>query len=439
MSAASEGGAVMRVLIAGAGIAGLTTALSLHAAGIRCTVVDRARRLTTAGVGINLQPHAVRELTELGLGDELAAIGVSIAEMAHFDRFGNRIWDEPRGVAAGYRWPQYAVHRGELHALLLRAAHDRLGPGAVVTGLAVEDFAEVPGGVRVRLRDRTTGEPVEREADVLVGADGLHSAVRARLYPDEGPPVDSGILMWRGTARREPFLTGHTMIVAGTNSAAKFVAYPISPTVAGRAVINWVAEVWLPGHRIAADWTARGRLEDVLPHFGDWRFGWLDVGGLIRASEQILVYPMVDRDPLPFWSAGRVTLVGDAAHPMYPIGSNGGSQAVLDARVLAYHLATAPDPAAALAAYEEARRETVNAIVLANRSLGPERILRTVAERAPNGFTDIRDVLSEDEIAAIGAAYRSTTSVDVAVLNERESWTPPRAAEVVATRTATGG
>lgn len=418
-----------RLLIAGAGITGLTTALSLHAAGIRATVVDRARRLAPAGVGINLQPHAVRELTELGLGEELAAIGVSIAELAHYDRFGNRIWGEPRGVAAGYRWPQYAVHRGELHALLLRAVRDRLGDDAVVPGLAVEGCVETADEVRVRLRDRETGRPVEWTGDALIGADGLHSAVRAHLYPDEGPPVDSGILMWRGTVVREPFLTGHTMIVAGSNSAAKFVAYPIAPTASGRTLINWVAEVRLPGRWLAADWTARGRLDDVLPHFADWRFDWLDVPDLLRGSDQILVYPMVDRDPLPRWSTGRITLAGDAAHPMYPIGSNGGSHAILDARVLAYHLATVPEPAKALAAYEEERRETANAIVLANRELGPERVLRTVAERAPNGFTDVRDVLTAEELAAIGDAYRRTTSLDVAALNDRASWTPPRATE----------
>ena len=415
-----------RVLIAGAGITGLTTALSLHAAGLTATVVDRARHLTPAGVGINLQPHAVRELTELGLGEELAAIGVSISEVAHFDRFGNRIWGEPRGVAAGYRWPQYAVHRGELHALLLRAVRDRLGEDAVVPGMAVEGCAETEDHVRVRLRDRETGEPVEWTADALIGADGLHSAVRAHLYPDEGPPVESGILMWRGTAVREPFLTGHTMIVAGSNSAAKFVAYPIAPAVACRTVINWVAEVRLPGRGLPADWTARGRLDDVLPYYADWRFGWLDVPELLRASDQILVYPMVDRDPLPRWSAGRITLAGDAAHPMYPIGSNGGSQAILDARVLAYHLATAPDVPKALAAYEAERRAAANAIVLANRDLGPDRVLRTVAERAPRGFADIRDVLSAEELAEIGAAYRNTTSFDVAALNERASWNVPR-------------
>jgi 2-polyprenyl-6-methoxyphenol hydroxylase-like FAD-dependent oxidoreductase len=411
-----------QVLVVGAGIGGLTAALSLHAAGVGCAVVDAARRLTSAGVGINLLPHAVRELTELGLGEDLAALGVATVELIHYDRHGNLIWAEPRGNAAGYRWPQYSLHRGELLMLLLETVRERLGADAVRTGLAFESCAETAGGVRVALRDRGTGEPVDQEVDALVGADGLHSAVRAQLHPGQGPPVGNGIRMWRGTAVHKPFLTGRSMIMAGCNSWAKFVAYPISPTVDGLATINWVAEVRLPDGELSADWTARGRLNDVLPHYADWNFGWLDVPGLIRSSESILVYPMVDRDPLDRWGTGSVTLVGDAAHPMYPIGSNGGSQAILDARVLAYHLATASDLAAALAGYERERRDATSAIVLAQRSMGPERILRTVAERAPDGFARIQDVLSERELAAIDDAYRSTTGTDAAALNTRSSW-----------------
>jgi 2-polyprenyl-6-methoxyphenol hydroxylase-like FAD-dependent oxidoreductase len=415
------------VLVVGAGIAGLTTALSMHAAGVECRVVDRARALTAAGVGINLQPHAVRELTELGLGETLAAHGVATAEMVHYDRFGNRIWGTPRGVAAGYHWPQYSIHRGTLQLLLLRAVQERLGPDSVLTGLAFESWT----GTTARFRARDGGE-VTMDADVLVGADGLHSAVRAMLHPGEGPPVGSGIRMWRGTAEGRPFLTGRSLIGAGDNTTAKFVAYPITPVRDGRTTINWVAEVSLPDDDtdgdLEADWTTRGRLEDVLPHFADWRFDWLDVPDLIRRSETILEYPMVDRNPLPWWGNGRVTLAGDAAHPMYPIGSNGGSQAVLDARVLAHHVATAPDVPTALARYESERRETTNAILLANRKLGPERLLRLVAERAPSGFRRIEDVLTEAELAEFTEAYRGTTNMDVAVLNSRASWSVDRAA-----------
>jgi 5-methylphenazine-1-carboxylate 1-monooxygenase len=397
------------ILVVGAGIAGLTTALSLHAAGIGCRIVDRARELTSAGVGINLQPHAVRELTELGLGDTLAEHGVATAELLFFDRFGNLIWGEPRGVAAGHRWPQYSIHRGTLQTLLLRAVRERLGPDAVTTGFAFAGYVETAGGVAVRLRSRDGAEQVV-DADVLVGADGLHSSVRATLHPGEGPPVPSGVRMWRGTTENETFLTGRSMVAAGTNSAVKIVAYPITPTVDGRTVVNWVAEVRMPDDDLAADWTRRGRLEDVLPYFEDWRFDWLDVPGLLKRTDTILEYPMVDRDPLPWWGTDRVTLVGDAAHPMYPIGSNGGSQAVLDAAALARCLAGAPDPATALAGYEAERREPTNQILLANRELGPERILQLVAERAPHGFTRIEDVLSAAEIAEIGVAWRGVNS-----------------------------
>jgi 2-polyprenyl-6-methoxyphenol hydroxylase-like FAD-dependent oxidoreductase len=414
------------VLIVGAGIGGLTAALSLHHAGIRCALVDRVNELAPLGVGINLQPHAVRELTELGLGDDLEAIGVATAELIHYDRHGNRIWGEPRGLAAGYRWPQYSVHRGELQMLLLRAVRERLGPDAVTTGTVLEGLQEDESAdvVVATLRDRATGEVRREPANVVIGADGLYSAVRAHLHPTEGPPVRSGIRMWRGTARRAPFLTGRSMIMAGCNSVAKFVAYPISPTVDGAVTVNWVAEVSSPEDARPADWNAAGRLDEVLPHYADWDFRWLDVPGLIRASERILEYPMVDRDPLDRWSSSRITLLGDAAHPMYPIGSNGGSQAVVDARVLAYHLASAPDAPTALARYEADRREPTAAIVLANRALGPERILRTVAERAPDGFARVEDVLSAPELEEIGAAYRRTTSSEVAALNSRPSWTP---------------
>ncbi|MGK5559030.1 flavin-dependent oxidoreductase [Actinomadura kijaniata] len=415
----------MRVLIAGAGIGGLTTALSLHAAGIEAAVVDAATELRPLGVGINLLPHAVRELTELGLGDALAAIGVATGEMVHFDRHGGRIWGEPRGRALGYDWPQYSVHRGELQMILLAAVRDRLGADAVRAGTVCEGFEQDAAAVRVRLRDRVSGAVEVVTADALVGADGLHSAVRRALHPDEPAPLWNGIRMWRGTVEGEPFLTGRTMAVAGSNTAAKLVVYPIAER-GDRVLLNWVAEVKLTDGRPVgpADWSRAGRLADVLPHFADWRFDWLDVPAMLAATGEILEYPMVDRDPLPSWGEGRVTLLGDAAHPMYPIGSNGGSQAVIDARVLAWELARAADPAAGLAAYEAARRETVNAIVLACRDMPADRVLHTVGERAPDGFERIEDVLTPEELATITGAYRQTSFSDAAALNARPSLTP---------------
>jgi 2-polyprenyl-6-methoxyphenol hydroxylase-like FAD-dependent oxidoreductase len=417
----------MRVVIAGAGIGGLSAALSLHAAGIDAIVIDSAASLRPLGVGINLMPHAVRELTELGLGGELEATGIPTAEMVHFDRHGNRIWGFASGRNIGYHWPQYSIHRGELQMILLAAVQARLGVDAVRTGTAFSGFSESSSQVEVRVRDRFSGVGSVLRADVLVGADGLYSGVRAQLHPGEPAPRWGGIMMWRGVMEGAPFLTGRTVAVAGANAALKFVAYPISRQAErrGRALLNWVAEVMLPATRQdTADWNRTGRVEDVLPWFADWKFGWLDVPALITGAPQILEYPMVDRDPLPSWGTDRVTLLGDAAHPMYPIGANGGSQAVVDARVLAWSLARAATPAQGLAAYEAARLPSVNAIVLACRDMPADRLLQMVSTRAPDGFDRIEDVLSAAELAAFDRAYRTTTLPDVAALNSRPSLTP---------------
>ncbi|HEX8007557.1 MAG TPA: flavin-dependent oxidoreductase [Trebonia sp.] len=416
----------MRVVIAGAGIAGLTTALSLHQVGIEALVTDSAAELKPLGVGINLLPHAVRELTELGLGEELAATGIATSEQAHFDRFGGLIWSEPRGRGLGYAWPQYSIHRGELQMMLLAAVRDRLGEEAVRTATAVTGFTERDGAVEVLLSDRLNETAYSLTADVLVGADGLYSTVRAQLHPEEPPPRWSGVMLWRGIAEGRPFLSGATLAIVGRNAASKFVAYPVAQTDRGTVAINWVAEVMVGGGRPASrpDWNRGGRLAEVLGHFADWKFDWLDVPDLIIRSPRILEYPMVDRDPLPFWGRGRVTLAGDAAHPMYPIGSNGGSQAILDARVLARELASAKTTEWGLAAYEAARRETVNAIVLANRDMPADRVLDAVSVRAPDGFDRIEDVLSPAELAAVRDAYRATSLQDVAALNSRPSVVP---------------
>jgi 5-methylphenazine-1-carboxylate 1-monooxygenase len=415
----------VRVLIVGAGIGGLTTALSLDAYGIDVQVIDAVPELEPHGVGINLLPHAVRELTELGLGDQLAQAGIATAEMVHFDRHGNRIWGFSCGRDAGYRWPQYSIHRGELEMILLGAV--RSAGIEVRPGTAFVSFTTGPGGVSVEVRDRAT-DTVERLAfDILVGADGLYSKVRAQLHPGEAPPRYSGITAWRGTTRGKPFLSGRTLAMSGANAALKFVAYPVSrqAELSGEAVINWSAEVMLPERAVqVVDWTRGGRLEDVLPWFEEWRFGWLDVPSVIAGADRILEWPMVDRDPLPCWGDGsRVTLLGDAAHPMYPIGANNGSQAIVDARVLARELARSAEHG--LAAYEAARREQANAIVLACRDMPADRLLHTVGVRAPGGFDRIEDVLTAQELAAFDAAYLETTLPDVAALNARASLGPP--------------
>ena len=416
----------VRVLIAGAGIAGLTTALSLHAAGIEALIVESALELKPMGAGINLLPHAVGELTELGLGGELEAAGIATSEQAHFDRHGNLIWSEPRGRGLGYNWPQYSIHRGELQTMLLAAVRHRLGDHAVTTGTAVTGFTERAGAVEILLFTRPAGPAVAVSADVLVGADGLNSAVRAQLHPGEPPPRWNGVRMWRGVTEGQPFLSGSSVAIAGTNTAAKFVAYPVARTGHGTVLINWVGEVRTGDGQAARqpDWDRSGHLADVLPCYADWKFPWLDVPDLITRSPKILEYPMVDRDPLPCWGRGRVTLAGDAAHPMYPVGSNGGSQAVIDARVLALKLAGASTPEEGLAAYETARRTTANAIVLANRDNPADRVLQTVSIRAPQGFGRIEDVLNPAELAAISDAYRATSLPDAGALNSHAPLTP---------------
>jgi 2-polyprenyl-6-methoxyphenol hydroxylase-like FAD-dependent oxidoreductase len=393
----------MKVLIAGAGIGGLTSALALHARGIEARVFESVRELAPLGVGINLLPHAMAALAELGLLDEIAALGVRTAELCYFNRHGQLIWREPRGLDAGYPVPQVSVHRGELQLALLRAVRARLGAHAVRTGCALESFATERDG---RVCARFGG--AEAAGDLLVGADGIHSAVRRHFHPREGAPRWSGNVLWRATARAKPFLTGRSMFMAGSRRV-KFVAYPITEVGDdGLCLVNWVAELDRSGTPLAdrEDWNRRGDFADFLPAFEGWRFPWLDVPELIRAARAVYEFPMVDRNPLPGWTHGRVTLLGDAAHPMYPIGSNGASQAILDARALANALADEKDVDAALARYEGERRPATAKIVLSNREHGPECVLDFAEERSPDGFARVEDVFAPGELESISARYK---------------------------------
>jgi 2-polyprenyl-6-methoxyphenol hydroxylase-like FAD-dependent oxidoreductase len=406
------------VLIAGGGIAGLTTALSLHQIGIDCRIFESVDTIEPLGVGINTLPHAVRELTELGLRDELAATAVATAELAYYSARGQRIWSEPRGQAAGYHWPQFSIHRGELQMILWRAVRERLGVDRIVTGHQLTGWGETANGVRAHFVHRRTGEKRDdAEGSLLIGADGIHSTVRSVFYPNEGPPIWNGAIMWRGITPGAAFLDGRTMIMAG-HEARKFVAYPISR---GAPVINWIAErKFTPDHVWRReDWSRPGNLSEFLPSFETWRFDWLDVPAVIRGASRCFEYPMVDRDPVEQWTFGRVTLLGDAAHAMYPIGSNGASQAVLDARVLAREIqAHGPTPQALLA-YEAERRPATSRIVLANRRNGPEQVMQLVQERAPDGFKRVEDVLSSAELEETASAYKRIAGFDKDALNAR--------------------
>ncbi len=415
----------MTVLIIGAGIGGLTTALSLHQIGVDVRVFESAEEIRPLGVGINTLPHAVRELTELGLQDELAATAIATSELAYYSKHGQQIWSEPRGKAAGYNWPQFSIHRGELQMILLRAAEARIGRERILTGHHLTHWEETGDGVRAWFQNRD--EPVE--GTLLIAADGIHSAVRAKLYPDEGAPIWNGAILWRGvTENAAPYLTGRTMIMAG-HEFQKFVCYPISKAAEdqGKATINWIAErKFDPDHEWRReDWNRPGQLDEFLPQFESWTFDWLDVPGLIRAADRCFEYPMVDRDPLPRWTHGRVTLLGDAAHAMYPIGSNGASQAILDARVLTREIRARGMNEAALTAYDEERRPATAKIVLANRGNGPEQVMQLVEQRAPDGYEKIEDVLNPEELAGTAANYKKIAGFDVTTLNNRRPIVTP--------------
>jgi 2-polyprenyl-6-methoxyphenol hydroxylase-like FAD-dependent oxidoreductase len=393
----------MPVLIAGGGVGGLTLALSLHERGIPCTVFEAAEAVRPLGVGINTLPHAIRELAALGLLPVLDAVGVRTRELRYLNRFGQEIWVEPRGTWAGHDVPQFSIHRGRLHAVLWQAARERLGPQALVTGTRLAGFDQDEDGVTARFAD---GRSLRGAA--LVGADGIHSVLREALHPEDGGIRWNGIRMWRGAVDWPEFEGGDTMIVAG-DMAEKLVLYPIAAgSRPGTRLTNWVVcaqigDATKPPPR-REDWSRPGRLEDVLPHVARFRIPFLDVEALVRAAPEFWDYPMCDRDPLPWWTQGRVTLLGDAAHPMYPVGSNGASQAVLDARCLAALLA-ALDVPAALAAYEAERLPKTADIVRANRRGGPERVVDVVSARAPDGFARIEDVIAREELAAIAGGY----------------------------------
>ena len=405
----------MAVLIIGGGIGGLTLALSLHQAGIACRVFEAAPGIRPLGVGINLLPHGMRELTELGLQDRLARVAVETQELRFYNRFGQFIFSEPRGRYAGYEWPQLSIHRADLHDVLLAETRRQLGDDAVVLNKKCISVSE---DGTARFEDGTSAS-----GGCVIGCDGIHSVVRKSLFPQEGPPSYQGINMWRGTTRVKPFLTGASMAVAGWLEVGKMVIYPIRRELdaQGRQLVNWVAEIQSP-RNVMQDWNLRGRIEDFYPTFEAWRFDWLDCAALIRDAEQVLEYPMVDRDPLPFWTRGRVTLLGDAAHPMYPRGSNGAGQAILDARTLAGCLRRFPDIGTALKEYEKARLKAANDLVLMNRANPPDAILREVWKRSGDKpFARIEDVISRDELVAMSEAYKRVAGFERASLARRGS------------------
>jgi 2-polyprenyl-6-methoxyphenol hydroxylase-like FAD-dependent oxidoreductase len=412
-------------VIAGAGIAGLAAALALHEHGVDCVVVEAVDELRPLGVGINVLPHAVRALAGFGAADGLGAGAVETGALVYANRHGQEIWREPRGRAAGYAHPQYSIHRGELQMHLLRLVRERLGAGALRTGRALRGFDQDADGVSVHVVDRAGRQAGSVRGSVLVGADGIHSAVRALLHPDDGGVRHSGRMMWRAVTRARPFLDGRTMIMAGTLDR-KFVCYPIGPVGDdGLQPLNWVAELRRPDAAPPPqDWSRAVPVAAFREPFATWDFGWLDVPALIDGAAVAYEYPMSDRDPLEHWGDGRVTLLGDAAHPMYPIGSNGASQGILDAECLAAGIAEAGAVPEALERYEEERRPATSAIVLANRSGGPEIVMQLAEDRAPDGFERIEDVIPRAELEAAAARYKQAAGFTIGDVNRADGPAP---------------
>jgi 2-polyprenyl-6-methoxyphenol hydroxylase-like FAD-dependent oxidoreductase len=415
----------MKAIVVGGGIGGLSVALSLHQAGIEARVYEAVRHLVPLGVGINLQPAAVRELTELGLGDELARTGIPTQALSCFNKFGQLIWSEPRGVAAGYNWPQYSIHRGQFQFVLLQALRERAGEGSFRSGLRLTSFEQNAGGVTASFRDDAAGTTFVDHGDILVGADGIHSTVRQQLYPREGEPRFAGQILWRAAVDAEPFLGGRTMIIAG-HFDQRIVVYPIAAgTEPGQVLTNWICQITVPDSAMAPeDWNHRVSQERVLAAFDQWRFPWLDMPALIRRTPDIYEFPLVDRDPVQAWTFRRATLLGDAAHPVHPSGSQAGSQAVIDARALTGALLKERNPVKALERYEAERRPVLNDITLRNRRLGPEAALQLAEERAPEGFDRIEDVIAPDEIKSITDSFFAAAGLDVKTVNSRPPYVP---------------
>ncbi len=409
------------VVIAGGGIGGLATALTLHQIGVPCIVLEAVREMRPLGVGINLQPNAVRELYDLGItADDLDKIGLPAEEWALVGLNGADIYSEPRGMLAGYNWPQYAAHRGALHMMLHDKVVERLGPDAVRLGSRAAGYQRsADGGVMVFV-DHADGSTSQIAARLLIGADGIHSAIRAQMHPTQPPIHWGGGLMWRGVTWGKPIRTGASFVGLGTHKH-RMVFYPISPTdpQTGLALINWIAEITVDDLDPSQlnGWFRQAPISDFLHHFQDWNWDWLDVPALIQSAEVAFENPMIDRDPIPTWVDGPVALLGDAAHAMYPTGSNGASQAIIDARVLGAAMVAHGVGPEALAAYDAQLCGPISQLVLRNRGAGPFGLLNLVDERCGGVFDDIDAVIPAEERAAFMANYKSAAGFAMEALN----------------------
>ena len=409
----------MKVIIAGAGIGGLTLALMLHKRGIECDVYESVSELKPLGVGINLLPHAANEMDQLGMLDTLKKLAVATSALHYYNRYGQNIWQEPRGLEAGYPVPQLSIHRGRLQLALADAVRQRLGRDRLHTGMTFQSVNQDENGVTAHFVNRETNQTQAVRADVLIGADGIHSAVRKQFYPVNDNFQFSGRILWRAMTYAPAFLDGRTMFMAGYQDE-KFVAYPIldENTPEGMQAINWIAELTVHDRDWSnTDWNRKVDKSVFAGPFQSWKWDWIDIPALIDQAPAIYEFPLVDKNPLPRWSFGRATLMGDAAHPLYPIGSNGSAQAILDARCLADRLedilhGRIRSVEVALKEYEADRLPPTTGIILRNRLNGPEQVMQLAHERAPQGFKHIHDVVSAHELETVSSRYKRIAGFD---------------------------
>ncbi len=419
------------VIIAGGGIGGLATALTLHQIGVPCIVYEAVREMRPLGVGINLQPNAVRELADLGIGEaELDRVGLPAKEWALVGLNGNDIYSEPRGKLAGYKWPQYAVHRGQFHMLLHAKVMERIGPDAVRLASRVTGYRKNSGGGVTALVEHVDGSTAQAQGALLIGADGIHSAIRAQMHPRQPPIHWGGAVMWRGTTMGKPIRSGASFVGLGTHRQ-RVVFYPIShpDPATGLSIINWIAEVTMDNAEgwKQSGWFRQVPTSDFAHHFDGWVWDWLDVPAMIRGADVVFENPMIDRDPVPTWRDGPVLLLGDAAHAMYPTGSNGGSQAIVDARILGAAMIEHGATAEALAAYDEKLCGPISQLILRNRGAGPFGLLNLVDERCGGTFDKIDDVVPEKERKEFMAGYKAAAGFAIEALNKAPPTIPPGA------------
>ncbi len=410
-------------IIAGGGLVGLTLALAMHAKGFKVKIYESVPEILPLGVGINLLPHSVTSLKKLGLLDDLQEVAIETSSLGYFTDDGKEIWKEPRGLAAGYDVPQLSIHRGDLHMILLKHVRERLGDDAVMQNHRLDNFEQDADGVTVQFTDHKKTKTLESQrADYLVGADGINSRLRNILYPDEGAPHYSGQILWRGVSEIDPYLDGKSMFMAGHNDL-KLVAYPIRKESAerGKSYVNWIAERSIPSDLAErqGDWNQEGLLEEFASHFANWELGWLNVQELFEKAISIHKFPMIDRNPIPKWSFDRITLMGDAAHAMYPNGSNGVSQGVLDAMTFADLMEEGGSVPNTLQKYEDARREVTSKIVLANRETGPEKVMQMVHETCDGTCGPVHKCIEYDTLKEVANSYKKLAGFHAGTLNKQ--------------------